>query len=90
MRFQFDAEQDREVKWKHGVSLNEAKEIFDQAHLLDRKADDPEQFRAIGWSGGRLCSVVFEIRHDADGEYYHLITAWRATRQEEQAHVEQI
>jgi len=33
------------------------------------------EFRAIGWCRGRLCSVVFEIRHDADGEYYHLVTA---------------
>ena len=26
------------------------------------------------------CSVMFEIRHDEAGEYYHLITAWKAAR----------
>ena len=52
MRFQFDAEKNSEVLRKHGVSLEAAREIFDQAHLVDRKNDDPEQFRAIGWSGG--------------------------------------
>jgi hypothetical protein len=41
-------------------------------------SDDPEQFRAIGWCRGRLCSVIFEIRHDSEGEYYHLVTAWKA------------
>ena len=81
MRFQFDAEKKLEVKRKHGVSLEEAQEIFDQSHLVDRKNDDPQQFRAIGWSGGRLCSVIFEIRNDRDGEFYHLITASKATKQ---------
>jgi hypothetical protein len=27
---------------------DEAKDIFDQAYLVDQKNDDPEQFRAIG------------------------------------------
>ena len=50
------------VKQKHGLSLKEAQAIFDQVYLVDQKNDDPEQFRAIGWCGGRLCSVIFEIR----------------------------
>jgi uncharacterized DUF497 family protein len=90
MRFHFDAEKNREVKGKHGVSLEEAQEIFDQAHLVDRKNEDPKQFRAIGWSRGRLCSVIFEIRRDRDGEFYHLITAWKSTKQEEGAYADQV
>lgn len=90
MRFQFDREKSREVKRKHGISLQEAQEIFDQAYLVDRKSDDPEQFRAIGWCRGLLCSVVFEVRHDAAGELYHLITAWNATKEEAQSYVENI
>jgi len=76
MRFQFDAEKNCEVLQKHRVSLEAAQEIFDQAHLVDRKNDNPEQFRAIGWTGGRLCSVIFEIRRDCGEEFYHLIAAW--------------
>lgn len=78
------------MKRKHGVSLGEAQEIFDQAYLVDQRSDDPEQYRAIGWSGGRLCSVIFEIRKDGEGEFYRLITAWKATKQEEQIYGEQI
>jgi uncharacterized DUF497 family protein len=74
MRFDFDRRKSRNVKKKHGVSLKEA----------TQKTDDPEQFRAIGWSCGRICSVIFEIRHDAEGKYYHLITARKATKEEEQ------
>ena len=90
MRFQFDNNKSREVQQKHGVSLEDAQEIFDQTHIIDRKNDDPEQFRAIGWCGGRLCSAVFEIRREPDGERCRLITAWRATKQEEQAYADQV
>jgi uncharacterized DUF497 family protein len=88
MRFLFDPEKNLAVKRKHGVSLNAAQEIFDQVHLIDRKNDDPEQFRAIGWCRGRLCSVIFEIRRDAEGEFCYLVTAWKATQQEQQAYAE--
>jgi uncharacterized DUF497 family protein len=90
MRFEFDEEKSRSVKRKHGVSLKEAQVIFDQAYIVDRRNDDPEQFRAIGWSRGRLCSVVFEIRHDAKGEYDHLVMAWKATKEEDQDYAENV
>ena len=80
MRFHFDAGKNLEVRRKHGVSLEEAQEIFDQAYIVDRKNDNPEQYRAIGWSQGCLCSVIFEIRRDRHGEYYRLVTAWTATK----------
>jgi uncharacterized DUF497 family protein len=54
MRFEFDPENNREVERKHGVSLEHAQEIFDQVYLVDQKSDDPEQFRAVGWSRGPL------------------------------------
>ena len=80
----------RQVKQKHGISLDEAREIFDQAYIVDRKNDNPEQFRAIGWCRGRLCSVIFEIRQDLNGEHHHLITAWKATKQEEDSYAENV
>lgn len=90
MRYEFDAKKNREVHLKHGVSLEEAQEIFEQVYIVDRKNDDPLQYRAIGWSRGRLCSVIFEIRRDAEGEYYYLITAWKATTPEEQSYAENV
>ena len=90
MRFDFDKPKSRTVKQKHGVSLNEAKQIFDQVYLVDQKSDDPEQFRAIGRCGAQLCSVIFEIRRDQEGEYYHLVTAWKATKEEEQSYAENV
>jgi len=37
----------------------------------------------IGWVSGRLYSMILEIREDEDGEYYHLVTLWRATTEEQ-------
>ena len=88
MRFEFDRAKSRTVNRKHGVSLKAAQQIFDQTYLVDQRNDDPEQFRAIGWCNGRLCSVIFEIRIDELGEYYHLVTAWKATTAEEQSYAE--
>ena len=90
MRFELDAKKNRDAQRAHGVSLEEAQEIFEQVYVVDQRNDDPRQYRAIGWSRGRLCSVIFEVRHDAEGEYYHLVTAWKATRQEEQSYAENI
>jgi uncharacterized DUF497 family protein len=90
MRFEFESSKSRAVKRRHGVSLKEAQEIFDQAYLVDQKNDNPQQYRAIGWCRGRLCSVIFEIRRDTEGEYYHLVTAWKATKEEEQSYVENV
>ncbi len=90
MRFEFDPSKSRTVKRRHGVSLKEAQEIFDQAYVVDRKSDDPRQSRAIGWCRGRLCSAIFEIRRDADGEYTHLVTAWKSTKEEQQSYAENV
>lgn len=90
MRLEFDPSKSRAVEQKHGISLKEAQAIFDQSYIIDQRSDDPEQFRAIGWCRGLLCSVIFEIRRDADGEYYHLVTAWKSTKEEEQSYAENI
>ena len=57
---------------------------------MDQKNDEPQQFRAIGWSRGRLCYVIFEIRREAGGEYFHLVKAWKATKEEEQSYAENV
>jgi len=90
MRFEYDPTKNRGVKRKHGVSLREAQEIFDQTYLVDKKNDFPEPFRAIGWCERRLCSVIFEIRQDAQGDYYHLVTAWKANKEEEQSYAKNV
>jgi hypothetical protein len=68
--------------------LVEAQEIFEHPYYLDQRSDIPEQYRAIGWVEERLYAHIFEMREDRDGEYYHLVTLWKATKQE-QKHYEE-
>ena len=59
------------------------KEIWAHYHYVDCRSDDPEQFRAIGWVRSKLYTVIYEVREDKDGDYYHLVTLWKSTKQEE-------
>jgi uncharacterized protein len=59
-----------------------------RAYYQDQRSDMPEQHRAIGWVGQRLYSLIFEVRDDTEGEFYHLVTLWKATREEEQLYEE--
>jgi len=85
MRFHFDPQKSRGLRAnpRRGIGFEEAREIFSQPYYLDQRSDLPEQYRAIGWVGDRLFSLIFEIRQDQEGEFYHLVTLWRSTREEE-------
>jgi uncharacterized protein len=90
MRFRFDAQKSKRLRENlhRGVGFEEAQEIFTQPYYLDQRSDIPEQYRAIGWVGDRLYSVIFEVREDEDGEYYHLVTLWKATKQDKELYEE--
>lgn len=90
MRFQFDERKSKRLRAnpKRGIGFEEVQEIFMHPYYLDQRSDLPEQYRAIGWVGGHLYAVVFELREDEEGEYYHLVTLWKATRQEQQLYEE--
>jgi hypothetical protein len=73
---------------KRGIGFEQAQEIFEHPHYVDGRNDLPEQFRAIGWVGTTLFSLIFEIRVDEEGEFYHLVTLWRATKEEQKLYEE--
>ena len=66
----------------------QVQEVWTHPYDLDSRLDMPEQYRAIGWVSGRLYSVIFEIPEDTDGEYHHLITLWKATKEEQKLYEE--
>jgi len=90
MRFQFDRRKSARLRAnpRRGIGFEEAQEIFAHPYYLDQRSGVPEQFRAIGWVGARMYSLIFEVREDEEGEYYHLVTLWRATREEQQLYEE--
>ena len=73
---------------RRGIGFGEAQEIFERPHYLDVRNDLPLQHIAIGWVGQKLYWLIFEVREDDEGEFYHLVTLWKATREEEQLYEE--
>ena len=90
MRFHFDSRKSDRLRAnaKRGIGFEEVQEVFSHPHYVDQRSDSSAQYRAIGWVGERLFSVIFEVREDEEGEYYHLVTLWKATRQEQQLYEE--
>jgi uncharacterized DUF497 family protein len=90
MRFHFDPTKSELLGAtpKRAIGFEEAQEVFWRPYYQDQRSDLPEQFRAIGWVGQRLYTVIFEVREDEDGEFYHLVTLWKATCEEERLYEE--
>ena len=85
MRFHFDLRKSKRLRanLRRGIGFEEVQEVFSHPHYVDRRSDLAHQYRAIGWVGERLYSVIFEVREDEEGEYYHLVTLWKSTREEQ-------
>ena len=92
MKFKFDRKKSKQLRKdpRRKIGFEEAQELFDSVFLEDQHVDYPNQFRAIGWVQEKLYTVVYEVREDKDGEYYHLVTLWKATKQEMKTYEENI
>ncbi len=86
MRFDFDERKSQRLRanFRRGIGFEEVQELFTHPYYLDQRSDVPEQYRAIGWAQGLLYSLIFEVREDDEGEFYHLVTLWKATKEENQ------
>jgi len=84
VRFHYDSRKSKKLRAnpKRAIGFEEAQEIFTHPYYLDPRSDFAGQYRAIGWVGGRLYSLIFEVREDEAGEYFHLITLWKSTLEE--------
>jgi uncharacterized DUF497 family protein len=82
MRFEFDPHKSERLRRTRGIGFEEAQAMFLQPYFLEVRNDLPLQHIAIGWVGHRLYSLVFEVREDEEGEFYHQVTLWKATREE--------
>ena len=92
MRFEFDKIKSEHLRKnpKWNIGFEEAQEIWEHPYYEDQRTDNPDQYRVIGWVKGKLYSMIFEIREDKEGKYYHLITLWKSTSQEEKLYEKNI
>jgi uncharacterized DUF497 family protein len=84
MRFKLDKKKSQQLRNdpRRKIGFEEARELFDNLFIEDQHIDFPHQWRAIGWVQGELYTIIYEERNDKDGEYYHLVTLWKATKKE--------
>jgi uncharacterized DUF497 family protein len=79
VQFHFDRRKSERLRGnlKRGIGFEEALELFSHPYYQDNRSDLPEQHRAIGWVDERLFTLIFEVREDEEGEFYHLVTLWK-------------
>jgi uncharacterized DUF497 family protein len=84
MRFKFDKHKSEALRRNRarGIGFEEVQKLWESPYYLDQRSEVPEQWRAIGWVGERLYTVIYEERSDRDGEYLHLVTLWKSTKEE--------
>ena len=82
MRIDWDDSKNEKLKRERGLSFEDASLMFLSGHAVDRKNDDPEQFRAIGFIKGQIITLIYEHREDEGGDFLWLVTFWKATRGE--------
>jgi uncharacterized DUF497 family protein len=89
MQFHFDERKSRRLRAnpKRGIGSKRRRKFFRTDTTLTSARIDPNSTgRSAG--GEQLYTVIFEVREDEEGEYYHLVTLWKATKQEQQLYGE--
>lgn len=90
--YEWDENKNRINRRKHGISFEQAAEVFEDEHQLtveDETAQDEMRYQTIGLvaSAGKLAVVVSTIRFGNDGkEVIRIISARRPERHEREAY----
>lgn len=86
MRIRWDEAKRQQVLRRRTIDFAHLDELFYLPYVEDQRHGAPEQYRLIGFVGGRLVAVIVEYRQDALGEYIWVVTTWHATPQEHRAY----
>jgi uncharacterized DUF497 family protein len=85
MKFDWNPAKAKANLAKHGVSFEQATEVFDDPFAIEFDDDfaGEERHRIIGYAGAHLLLVVYTERASSSGKLVtRLISARRATREE--------
>ncbi len=86
MRIRWDEPKRQLVLNNRGIDFAHLGELLNWPYVEDRRNDDPEQFRIVGFAGGQLTTFIVEYRQDQLDEYIWVVTAWHSTKQEQKAY----
>ena len=87
MIFDFDPNKSRTNREKHGISLEEARELWSVLAVeIQARTQDEPRFMIIGKIKGKLYSCIFAKR----GEVARIISARRSHKKEEKIYYENV
>ena len=86
MRVLWDEGKRELVLAKRKIDFLHLHELLCLPHIEDRRVEDPEQYRIIGFVRDVLTTFIVEYREDDEGELMWVVTAWRSTRAERKAY----
>lgn len=86
MRVRWDEAKRQQVLQQRGIDFAQLDGLLAFPYVEDQRCDDPEQYRVMGFAGGRLLTFIVEYRRDTLGEYLWVITAWYSTKQEQKVY----
>lgn len=86
VRILWDAEKRELVLSKRKIDFLHLHELLCLPFIEDRRVEDPEQYRIIGFVHGALTTFIVEYREDDEGEFMWVVTAWRSTKAERKAY----
>ena len=86
MRIAWDEAKRQDVNRRRQIDFAVLDELLRLPYVQGLQQEDPEQYWIIGFGRGRLLTFIVEERQDAQGDYLWVVTAWHATRQEQQVY----
>jgi uncharacterized DUF497 family protein len=90
VRIRWDEKKRQWVLKRRRIDFAALGDLFCRPYLEDQRSDDPEQYRVIGFAGGRITTFIIEYRTDELGEFVWVVTAWNSTAAERQAYAQEI
>lgn len=87
MEFEYNSAKSRRNLEKHGISLEDAQELWTRPFIQGQaRSLDEDRWMIVGKLGGKLYTCIFTVRNDT----VRLISARRSRKTEEEAYDAQI
>ena len=90
MRVRWNEEKRLRVLSDRNIDFEQLADLLYTPYIEDQRSEVPEQYRIIGFADGQLITFIVEYRTDERGEYIWVVTAWKATKQEQRSYEQYI
>ena len=71
---------------KRKIDFADLEDLLCLPYMEDQRSDHPEQYRIVGFAGGKVTTFVVEYREDDHGEFVWVVTGWKSTKQERESY----